>query len=693
MKKLLLAIAAVAMLLPSCQKIEDEINALDNRVTELEGEKIPSIEQQIESINTSIADLEAVDITLKEQIAELEKSDEATAEEIANLKTKEAELEQMIKTLQEYVNSLNQSTKDWISATFATLEQFNALSLEVASLKTVLENYKVEVANNLANAISALETSMKQWVNEQLANYYTIAQIDAKIAALEQQIQNGGTEELLNEINALKSSLQTMKSELTTAYQKAITDAINTNNGVINNKIANEIASVNQRITKEINAINSRLNAIEKRVSDLEDKVDDLMNRKLEITFEDTEDIAILAGGFCKVNYTVTSSESEVHIATIAQNGWKASVTKSTEKTGYITVYAPNPLTTEPIIVLVSDANTTIMRSLTFVNGVTNIATKSYAITNEATTLSVNVSTNLNYTVSIPSTASGWISLENITTRATLRNDVINLNIKENTATSSRKATLQLVCNDTEVGTISIYQQGVEVANNELIYTSSDGKIIEPYQTMGFNANIVSNTYSDGRGLIVFDKDITAISEYAFYNCSTLISIKMPKSVAKIKDYAFYGSKLTSMTMPDGVTLIETYAFYNCSGLTSVIIPNSTTKIGANAFYNCTGLTNAIIPDSVNTIEENAFRRCSSLTSVTIGDGVTEIGDNAFAECRRLTSIYCKAIEPPYILNSIIDYGVNTSNPYIYVLTSSVNTYKSSRWSRYSSYIKPYDFE
>ena len=74
------------------------------------------------------------------------------------------------------------------------------------------------------------------------------------------------------------------------------------------------------------------------------------MNRKLEITFEDTEDIAILAGGACKVNYSITSSESEVHIATIAQNGWKASVTKSAEKTGYITVYAPNPLTTEPII-------------------------------------------------------------------------------------------------------------------------------------------------------------------------------------------------------------------------------------------------------------------------------------------------------------------------------------------------------
>ena len=726
MKRLLLVVAAVAMMLPSCQKIEDAINALDNRVTELEGEKIPSIEQQIESMNTSIADLEAVDIALKKQIAELEKSDEATAEEIANLKTKDAELEQMIKTLQEYVNSLNQSTKDWISATFATLEQFNSLSIELANLKALLENYKNSAATNLSNAISALESSMKSWVNSRLSNYYTIAQIDAKISALQRQIQANGTEELINEINALKTSLQTLKSELTTAYQKAITDAINTNNGVINAKIAEEIATVNQRITNEINTINSRLDDIESRLDELEDKVDDLLNRKLEITFEDTENIAILAGGSCKVNYTITSSESEVHIATIAQNGWKASVTKSTEKTGYITVYAPNPLTSEPIIVLISDANTTIMRSLTFVDGVTNIATKSYAITNEATTLSVNVTTNLNYTVSIPSSASSWISLKNITTRATVRNDVINLNIKENTTTSSRTATLQLVCDNVEVGTISIYQQGIAVANNELVYTSSDGNIIEPYQTMGFNANIISNTYSNGRGVIVFDKNITAISEYAFYNCSTLTSIKMPKSITKIKeyafyctglsevevpanvteiaDYAFYDTPIRNLSIPKMVTLIGNYAFSGC-GLINISIPNSVTSIGKSAFSGCDNLTSVSIPNSITSLGHYAFYFCDSLTSVTIGSGITEIGEGVFFGCGNLSSVYCKPINPPavyYATNSYISFPKH-SGLTIFVPRNSYDAYTQyssykagcyqQNWSAYKSYIQPYDFE
>lgn len=699
MKKLLLVIAAVAMSLPSCQKIEDAINALDNRVTELEGEKIPSIEQQIESINTSIADLEAVDIILKEQIAELEKSDEATAEEIANLKTKEAELEQMIKTLQEYVNSLNQSTKDWISATFATLEQFNSLSIELADLKTLLENYKNSAATNLSNAISTLESSMKQWVNEQLSNYYTIAQIDAKITALEQQIQNGNNEELINEINSLKTSLQTMNSELTTAYQKAITDAINTNNGVINAKIASEITAVNNRINSEVATINVKISAIESRLDDLEDKVDDLLNRKLEITFDNTDYIAVIAGESCKVNYTITSSESEVHIATIAQNGWKASVTKSTEMTGYITVYAPNPLTTEPIIVLVSDANTTIMRSLTFVDGVTTIATESYAITNEATTLSVNVTTNLNYTVNIPSSASSWISLKNITTRATVRNDVINLNIKENTATSSRKATLQLVCNDTEVGTISIYQQGIAVANNELAYTSSDGNIVEPYQTMGFNANIVSNTYSNGRGLIVFDKDITAISEYAFYECSTLTSITIPKSVIVIRDYAFYNSGLINIKIPNDVVEIATYAFYS-TPIKDLVVPDKVTIIASYAFCDC-DINTLTIGDNVATIGDSAFYNCTKLTNVIIGRNVSSIGYRAFNKCSNLQCVYCKPLTPPAI--AYTTFQESGTQKTIFVDSRSFSTYTqfdrvvdgiyAKNWASVSSYIQSYNFE
>ena len=371
--------------------------------------------------------------------------------------------------------------------------------------------------------------------------------------------------------------------------------------------------------------------------------------KALEISFEKGDEIAVMAGSTFKVNYTLVGGSANTNIATITKNNWIAKVTKSSNNAGFLTISAPNPLTDDAIVVLVSEGTQTIMRSLTFVDGITTIATKAYAITSEATTLSVDVSTNLDYTVNIPSTASSWISLQGITSRAAVRNDVINLNINENTATSSRTATLQLVCNDAEVGTISIYQQGIEVANNELIYTSSDGKIIEPYQTMGFNANIVSNTYSNGRGVIVFDKDITAISEYAFYNCTKLTSVKMPKSITKIREYAFCDSNLKSVDISANTITIGDYAFYSCNSFTSVTIPDGVTSIGDYAFQSCTSLTSITIPNSVISIGGYAFYGCSNITNVIIGDSINSIGEEAFYGCSSITNIYCKPTIPPAI--------------------------------------------
>ena len=53
---------------------------------------------------------------------------------------------------------------------------------------------------------------------------------------------------------------------------------------------------------------------------------------------------------------------------------------------------------------------------------------------------------------------------------------------------------------------ISLIGGDIEIDTTYAIYyTSTDGKVVTPHKSDMFGANIVSNTYENGKGIIVFD--------------------------------------------------------------------------------------------------------------------------------------------------------------------------------------------
>ena len=177
-------------------------------------------------------------------------------------------------------------------------------------------------------------------------------------------------------------------------------------------------------------------------------------------------------------------------------------------------------------------------------------------------------------------------------------------------------------------------------------------------------------------------------------------------SVTKIGGYAFKGSAVTSVSMPEGITSIGFEAFSGCQNLESVTLPESLTTLDRVAFISCELLRAIKIPSGVATIPDYCFNCCLSLENVTIPEGVTTIRKYAFGSCdlkeltlpstvtmiesgaflsnNRCKSITCNATTPPSLGENAFNHNISTT---VKVPLSSIAAYRQAEgWKVFTNY-------
>ncbi|MBQ7153902.1 MAG: leucine-rich repeat domain-containing protein [Clostridia bacterium] len=120
---------------------------------------------------------------------------------------------------------------------------------------------------------------------------------------------------------------------------------------------------------------------------------------------------------------------------------------------------------------------------------------------------------------------------------------------------------------------------------------------------------------------------------------ASLWRVTLEEGCESLGEWAFYGSRIREVSLPQSLVSIGIRAFSDCEYLRSAELPDAVRSIGRDAFFRCLRLRTVHFPEQLERIGEQAFYRCASLESAALPDGLGKIPDLCFYGCQSLAEV------------------------------------------------------
>ena len=143
---------------------------------------------------------------------------------------------------------------------------------------------------------------------------------------------------------------------------------------------------------------------------------------------------------------------------------------------------------------------------------------------------------------------------------------------------------------------------------------------------------------------VALPDSLTALGYGVFRDCSALTAAEFPAGIDPVS-WSSGSSMLRNCTslrtvkLPKTVSSLGNYFFAGCTALEQIVLPDSVTEIGSNLFNGCTALADVTLSTNLQAIPEHTFYGCVSLQKLVAPYAVTKIGKTAFANCTSLTEL------------------------------------------------------